>query len=116
MSDYAPKSEHKFTFGLWTVGNPGRDPFGEPTRTMPTPIDSVRKLSKIGAYGVNFHDNDLVPFGASTAERERIVKEFKAVLISRFFAALRMTKAWPDSTSVTLYRASTKDTKGGFKE
>ncbi|MDQ3812624.1 MAG: xylose isomerase, partial [Armatimonadota bacterium] len=80
MSDYIPKPEDKFTFGLWTVGNPGRDPFGEPTRPVVDPNDSVRRLSEIGAYGVNLHDNDLVPFGASTAERNRIVKEFKKTL------------------------------------
>jgi xylose isomerase len=80
MSDYTPKPEHKFTFGLWTVGNPGRDPFGEPTRAVVNPVDSVRRLGEIGAYGVNFHDNDLVPFGASAAERDRIVSEFKKAL------------------------------------
>ena len=80
MSDYTPKPEHKFTFGLWTVGNPGRDPFGEPTRPLVNPNDSVRKLAKIGAYGVNLHDNDLIPFGSSSAEHDRIVREFKAAL------------------------------------
>lgn len=80
MSDYTPKSEHKFTFGLWTVGNPGRDPFGEPTRPVVNPCDSVRRLAIIGAHGVNLHDNDLVPFGASPAEYDRIVKEFKQAL------------------------------------
>lgn len=80
MSDYTPKPEHKFTFGLWTVGNPGRDPFGDPTRAVVNPVDSVRRLGELGAYGVNFHDNDLVPFGASAAERDRIVKEFKQAL------------------------------------
>ncbi|HVF09172.1 MAG TPA: xylose isomerase, partial [Abditibacteriaceae bacterium] len=80
MSDYTPKPEHKFTFGLWTVGNPGRDPFGEPTRAVVNPVDSVRRLGEIGAYGVNLHDNDLVPFGASPAEHDRIVSEFKQAL------------------------------------
>jgi len=80
MSDYTPKPEHKFTFGLWTVGNPGRDPFGEPTRAVVDPNDSVRRLGELGAYGVNLHDNDLVPFGAATSERNRIVKEFKKAL------------------------------------
>ena len=80
MSDYTPKPEHKFTFGLWTVGNPGRDPFGEPTRAVVNPVDSVRRLGEIGAYGVNLHDNDLVPFGASPAEHDRIVSEFKKAL------------------------------------
>src|SRR5215212_1848980 len=80
MSDYTPKPEHKFTFGLWTVGNPGRDPFGEPTRAVVNPVDSVRRLSEIGAHGVNLHDNDLVPFDATASERDQIVKDFKQAL------------------------------------
>lgn len=77
---YEPKPEHKFTFGLWTVGNPGRDPFGDAVRTPPTPVETVHKLASLGAYGVNLHDNDLVPFGSSIQERDRIVSEFKAAL------------------------------------
>lgn len=80
MTNYTPTPADKFTFGLWTVGNPGRDPFGEPTRPVVNPADSVRRLAKIGAYGVNLHDNDLVPFGASAAEHDRIVREFKGAL------------------------------------
>jgi xylose isomerase len=80
MSDYQPKPEHKFTFGLWTVGNTGRDPFGEATRAEVKPADSVRRLAEIGAYGVNLHDNDLIPFNATPQERENILKEFKAAL------------------------------------
>jgi xylose isomerase len=80
MDTYAPRKEDKFTFGLWTVGNPGRDPFGEPVRSPLSPPAIVRKLAELGAYGVNLHDNDLVPFGASAAERDRIVKEFKGAL------------------------------------
>jgi xylose isomerase len=77
---YEAKKSDKFTFGLWTLGNPGRDPFGEPVRKGFTPVEMVRELGKLGAYGVNFHDNDLVPFGSSSTERDRIVKEFKAAL------------------------------------
>lgn len=77
---YTPKPEHKFTFGLWTVGNPGRDPFGEPTRTRLAPTYIVQRLAELGAYGVNLHDNDLVPSDASAAERDRIVREFKQAL------------------------------------
>jgi xylose isomerase len=77
---YTPKPEHKFTFGLWTVGNPGRDPFGEPTRTKLSPTYIVQKLAELGAYGVNLHDNDLVPSEAGASERDRIVKEFKQAL------------------------------------
>jgi len=80
MADYTPKKSDKFTFGLWTVGNIGRDPFGDPVRTPMTPEHIVHKLSELGAYGVNFHDNDLVPFGASAQERDRIVKSFKKAL------------------------------------
>jgi xylose isomerase len=74
---YSPKPEHKFTFGLWTVGNRGRDPFGDAVRETLTPVNAVRMLAEVGAYGVNFHDNDLVPIDAAAAERDRIVREFR---------------------------------------
>ncbi len=77
---YTPRPEDHFTFGLWTVGNIGRDPFGDPVRAAITPIKAVYKLAELGAYGVNFHDNDLIPRDATPAERDRIVKEFKAAL------------------------------------
>src|ERR1051325_7246026 len=77
---YTPRPEHRFTFGLWTVGNPGRDPFGEPVRDPLSPIRIVEKLAELGAYGVNLHDNDLVPVDASTADRDRIVRGFKTAL------------------------------------
>lgn len=80
MDAFAPKKEDRFSFGLWTVGNPGRDPFGEPVRPVQDPNHLVRKLSECGAWGVNLHDDDLVPFGASAAERDRIVGEFKATV------------------------------------
>jgi xylose isomerase len=80
VSDYLPKPEHKFTFGLWTVGNTGRDPFGSPVRETKSPVELVHLLAEIGAYGVNFHDNDLVPIDATPAERDRIVKDFKTAL------------------------------------
>jgi xylose isomerase len=73
-------SEHRVTFGLWTVANPGRDPFGAPTRLPLDPVDAVRKLAELGAWGVNLHDEDLVPWGSSVAERDRIVSRFKAAL------------------------------------
>ena len=72
-----PTPEHKFTFGLWTVGNRGRDPFGDAVRPTLSPIDAVRMLSEVGAMGVNLHDNDLVPIDATPAERDSIVREFK---------------------------------------
>jgi xylose isomerase len=80
LDAYAPRPEHHFTFGLWTVGNPGRDPFGDPVRPVLAPTRIVEKLAELGAYGVNLHDNDLVPRDASAGERGRIVREFQAAL------------------------------------
>jgi xylose isomerase len=80
MSDYQPSPSDKFTFGLWTVGSIGRDPFGEPVREKLSPVELVHVLAEVGAYGVNFHDNDLVPIDATPAERDRIVAEFKKAL------------------------------------
>ena len=77
---YTPRPEHHFTFGLWTVGNIGRDPFGDPVRSAIDPNRIVQKLGELGAYGVNLHDNDLVPRDASASDRDRIVREFKAAL------------------------------------
>jgi xylose isomerase len=77
---YTPRPEHHFTFGLWTVGNRGRDPFGDAVRATIPPVRIVEKLASIGAYGVNLHDNDLVPSDATSADRDRIVKEFKNAL------------------------------------
>jgi xylose isomerase len=79
-NNYQPKPEHKFTFGLWTVGNRGRDPFGDATRPTLSPVKIVKELSRLGAYGVNLHDNDLVPIDAPSQERDRIVDEFKKAL------------------------------------
>lgn len=81
MATYQPKSEDKFTFGLWTVGNRGRDPFGCETRGVKTPAEIVYMLGEVGAYGVNFHDNDLIPIGATSAETEAIKNEFRKALI-----------------------------------
>src|SRR5690349_2121389 len=74
---YDPKPEHKFSFGLWTIGNRGRDPFGEAVRPTIPPVDIVALLAEVGAWGVNLHDNDLVPIDATPSERGRIVSEFK---------------------------------------
>ena len=74
---YTPKPEHKFTFGLWTVGNRGADPFGTQVREKKTPVELVELLAEVGAYGVNFHDNDLVPIDATNSERNKIVSDFK---------------------------------------
>jgi xylose isomerase len=80
MSDYSPKPKHKFTFGLWTVGNRGADPFGSATREQKSPVELVYLLGEIDAYGVNFHDNDLIPIDATTAEADVIKKEFRKAL------------------------------------
>jgi xylose isomerase len=80
MSDYTPKPENKFTFGLWTVGNIGRDPFGGPVRDAKSPADLLRLLGEVGAWGVNFHDNDLIPIDATPAEADAIKKEFHKAL------------------------------------
>jgi xylose isomerase len=77
MASYEPDPKLKFTFGLWTVGNIGRDPFGEPTREKITLSQILDMLGEVGAYGVNFHDNDAFPIDASAEEIARILKEFK---------------------------------------
>jgi xylose isomerase len=77
---YSPKPEHKFTFGLWTVGNTGRDPFGTTVRDPKTPAELVYLLGEVGAYGVNFHDNDLIPIDATPAEADKIKKDFRKAL------------------------------------
>src|ERR1700686_2152705 len=74
---YQPKPEDKFSFGLWTLGNRGRDPFGDAVRRTMPPVEIASVLGEIGAWGVNLHDNDLVPIDAKPAERERIVREFQ---------------------------------------
>jgi xylose isomerase len=77
---YQPTPEDKFSFGLWTVGWPGRDPFGEATRTPLDPVEAVHRLAELGAYGITFHDDDLVPFGAALSEREARIKRFRQAL------------------------------------
>jgi xylose isomerase len=77
---YTPTAADKFTFGLWTVSNRGRDPFGEFVRPALDPVTAVHRLAEIGAWGVNFHDNDLVPIDASASERDRIVADFRRAL------------------------------------
>ena len=75
---FTPRPEHKFSFGLWTVGNRGRDPFGDAVRPVLPPADAVAMLAEAGAWGVNLHDNDLVPSDATPSERDRIVKDFQS--------------------------------------
>ena len=73
---FEPRPEHKFSFGLWTGGNPGRDPFGDPVRPRLSPLEIAALLGEVGAWGVNLHDNDLVPIDATPADRDRIVRDF----------------------------------------
>ena len=80
MANLTPTPSDRFTFGLWTVANRGRDPFGDFVRPALDPADAVRKLAPLGAWGVNFHDNDLVPIDATAAERDRIVSAFRKAL------------------------------------
>ena len=78
---FTPSPADQFTFGLWTVGNPGRDPFGEAVRPVLTPAEIVELLGEAGGvYGVNFHDNDLIPIDATQAEANQIKKDFRAAL------------------------------------
>src|SRR5512147_3237437 len=78
--NYQPTPEDRFTFGLWTVGWQGRDPFGDATRRALDPVVTVQRLAELGAYGVTFHDDDLIPFGSSDAERESHIKRFRQAL------------------------------------
>jgi xylose isomerase len=80
MSTPQPTRDDRFTFGLWTVGWPARDPFGDATRPALDPVESVHRLAELGAYGVTFHDDDLIPFGSDGAAREQHIKRFRAAL------------------------------------
>jgi xylose isomerase len=75
-----PTRDDHFSFGLWTVGWQARDPFGDPTRAPLDPVESVHRLSDLGAWGVTFHDDDVVPFGSSEADRDAHLKRFRAAL------------------------------------
>jgi len=80
MTALTPSPEHRFTFGLWTIGWQARDPFGDATRPALDPVESVHRLAELGAYGVTFHDDDLIPFGSSATERDAHIARFKAAL------------------------------------
>ncbi|GHD29565.1 xylose isomerase [Nocardiopsis kunsanensis] len=80
MSDHLPVPEDKFTFGLWTVGWQGTNTFGDPVRPRLDGADAVRRLAELGAHGITFHDDDLVPPGSSTAVRDGIVERFRGAL------------------------------------
>src|SRR5829696_4635294 len=75
-----PTPEDKFSFGLWTVGWQARDPFGDATRPPLDPVEAVHRLAELGAYGVTFHDDDLIPFGSDDSTREKTIERFKQAL------------------------------------
>jgi xylose isomerase len=75
-----PTAADRFAFGLWTVGWPARDPFGEATRPPLDPVEAVHRLAELGAYGLNFHDDDLVPFDLPPAVREEQLARFRKAL------------------------------------
>jgi xylose isomerase len=80
VTDYAPTRADRFSFGLWTVGWPARDMFGDATRAPLDPVDAVRHLADLGAYGVSFHDDDLIPFGSHDSERDKRIARFREAL------------------------------------
>ncbi|MEA2027160.1 MAG: TIM barrel protein, partial [Chloroflexota bacterium] len=80
MGDYKATPADKFTFGLWTVGYQARDPFGDATRAPLDPVEAVYRLADLGAYGVTFHDDDLIPFGSEEAARDEHIRRFKEAL------------------------------------
>jgi xylose isomerase len=91
MTDPVARPEDKFSFGLWTVGWPARDPFGEPTRAPLDPVETVYRLAELGAYGVSFHDDDLIPFGSDDTAREQHVSRFRQALESAGLVVPMMT-------------------------
>ncbi|WP_067664441.1 xylose isomerase [Nocardia miyunensis] len=80
MSRFTPTPADRFTFGLWTVGWQGRDPFGDATRPAMDPVESIERLAELGAYGITFHDNDVIPFDASESQRAQVITRFRAAL------------------------------------
>ena len=86
-----PTPADKFTFGLWTVGWQARDPFGDATREPVDPVESVTRLAEMGAYGVNFHDDDLVPFELNDADREATLARFKKAIADTGMAVPMLT-------------------------
>ena len=89
----APSPEDKFSFGLWTVGWQGVDPFGGATRPPMDTVHALEKLAELGAYGVNFHDDDVIPFGSDDATRERIIARFKQGLADTGLVVTTATSA-----------------------
>jgi xylose isomerase len=77
-----PTRDDRFTFGLWTVGWTARDPFGDATRAPLDPVEAVHRLAELGAYGLTFHDDDLIPFGSDTTVRDEQIARFRKALDS----------------------------------
>ena len=86
-----PTPADKFTFGLWTVGWRAQDPFGDATRPALDPVESVHRLAELGAAGVTFHDDDLIPFGSGDADRQQHIDRFKAALAETGLTVPMMT-------------------------
>jgi len=86
-----PSPDDKFSFGLWTVGWPARDPFGDATRPPLDPVEAVERLAELGAWGVTFHDDDLIPFGSSDVERDRLIDRFAKALAASGLVVSMMT-------------------------
>jgi xylose isomerase len=79
-STFAPTKEDKFAFGIWCLQNRGRDPFGDQTRPEISALDCIRGLAQRNCFGFEFHDNDIIPFGASSSQRDQILKDVKKAL------------------------------------
>jgi xylose isomerase len=79
-TDLTATPENKFSFGLWTIGNRGRDPFGEAVRPKIEIVDMLKGLADLGVYGVSFHDDDLMTFGAPESQRRAELETFKKTL------------------------------------
>ncbi|MTE22790.1 xylose isomerase [Microbacterium sp. ZXX196] len=75
-----PTPADRFSFGLWTIGYNGTDPFGGPTRPALDVVHGVEKLAELGAYGLTFHDDDLFAFGSTDAERQKQIDRLKGAL------------------------------------
>ncbi len=86
-----PKPADHFSFGLWTVGWQARDPFGDATRPPLDPVESVHRLAELGAWGVTFHDDDLIPFGSDDGERDKHILRFKEALAETGLVVPMMT-------------------------
>ena len=80
MADFQPTPQDKFSFGLWTVGWQARDPFGDATRPHLDPVEAVYRLADLGAWGITFHDDDLIPFGSDDASRDAHISRFRDAL------------------------------------